>query len=330
MEKQSLSFLIAGGAGFIGSVVSSYLIEKGHRVTVLDNLSKGHASAIHPEARFIKGDIAEEKSVAECCSSDIDIAMHFAAFIEVGESVNEPARYYDNNVSKTLRFADNLCRNGVKKLVFSSTAAVYGEPQKVPLTEDAALLPVNPYGRTKLMVEQALADFRHAYDLQFVALRYFNAGGASKRYGEDHSPESHLIPRIINAMLAGDTIKVFGTDYKTNDGSCVRDYIHVLDLAEAHLLAAQYLISGHSSDCFNLGTGNGFSVLEVISAVERISGKPVSRANVDRRPGDSAILVASPEKARRVLGWGKTLRSLDEIIESAYTWKMNHIHGYGD
>jgi len=326
----SLRILVAGGAGYIGSVVTASLIEEGHDVTVLDNLSKGHRKAIRPEARFVGGDIGDLRAVSKACEGGIDVAMHFAAFIEVGESVLDPSKYYGNNTLGSIRFFDNLRACGVERIVFSSTAAVYGEPENIPLTESAPLRPVNPYGWSKLMIEQVLNDYDRAYGVQSVSLRYFNAGGAYGGCGEDHDPESHLIPRILNAVTGSGRLKVFGTDYGTRDGSCIRDYIHVRDLAEAHILAARHLAGGKGSDVFNLGTGNGYTVLEVIDTIWNITGQPVPFDIAGRREGDSAALVASPEKARRILGWSKELAPLDEIVETAWNWKQSYPHGYGD
>lgn len=327
-DGTSLNILVAGGAGYIGSVTAASLIRAGHRVTILDNLSHGFLAAVPPKARFVCGNISNERSVRDACSGGIDVAMHFAAFIEVGESVSNPAKYYGNNLSCSIRFFDNLRTSGVNRLVFSSTAAVYGDPRSVPIREDSALQPVNPYGWTKRGVEQVLADYSRAYGFRSASLRYFNAGGAFESYGEDHRPESHLIPLILNAALSGTPIRVFGDDYPTMDGSCIRDYIHVRDLAEAHILAARYLHLGGETDSFNLGTGHGFSVLEVIRVAERVFGGSIARIIEGRRPGDSPSLVASPEKARRVLGWRENLASLEEIISSAYSWKLKHPGGY--
>ncbi len=323
-----MHILVAGGAGYIGSVAVATLIDAGHRVTVLDNLSHGHLAAIHPEARFVKGDIMNRRAVMEACR-DIDVAMHFAAFIEVGESVENPSKYYINNISKSIRFFDNLRACGVARLVFSSTAAVYGEPDRTPIDEDAPLAPVNPYGWSKRMIEQILSDYDRAYGFRWTALRYFNAGGAYGGFGEDHRPESHLIPRILMAAEKGETARVFGGDYPTRDGSCVRDYIHVRDLAEAHVLAARRLMDGGGSDVFNLGTGNGYTVLEVIDTAGKVIGRPISRMVSERRPGDSPSLVASSEKARHILGWNPGL-TLHDIISSAHDWRRAHPSGYGD
>jgi UDP-glucose 4-epimerase len=256
--------------------------------------------------------------------------LHFAAFIEVGESVTDPAKYYGNNLACAVRFFELLRKNGVSRLVFSSTAAVYGDPASVPIQEDAPLQPVNPYGWSKRVVEQILADCDRAYGMKSVSLRYFNAGGSFESFGESHRPESHLIPLILEAALRREPIRVFGCDYPTRDGSCVRDYIHVKDLAEAHILAAEYLFRGGQSDCFNLGSGQGFTVLEVIETAERVTGRPIERRIVERRPGDPPALVASPEKAHRILRWNTNLAGLDDIVSSAYEWKRKFPHGYGE
>ncbi len=320
--------LVTGGAGYIGSVTSLMLAEKGHRVTVLDNLSSGFREAIGPGIRLAIGDISDAGLVSDICADGIDIVMHFAARIEVAESVKDPARYYENNVVNTVRLLRTLLENDVDKLVFSSTAAVYGEPEMTPLTEEAALRPVNPYGHTKLVVEQVLRDYDRAYGFRSVALRYFNAGGAYGPCGESHHPETHLIPRILNALMDNEPFTVFGTDYGTRDGSCVRDYIHVADIAAAHIRAADYLSYGGPSDCFNLGTGKGYSVLEVIKAVEGITGKKADLRMFGRRDGDSAVLVASPRKAQSILGLPKDFRPQEDIIASAWEWKQRFPAGY--
>lgn len=325
---ETFQVLVTGGAGYIGSVTAASLINEGHRVTVLDNLSTGHLNAVHPKARFVLGDISDAKLVKKICSLEIHSVIHFAAFIEVGESVNDPAKYYGNNFLKTVKFLDALMESGVKHIVFSSSAAVYGEPETIPLTENAPLHPVNPYGWTKRMVEQVLLDYSRAFRLRAVSLRYFNAGGAHLSFGEDHRPESHLIPRILDAAIFSSPLTVFGDDYDTSDGSCIRDYIHVRDLAEAHIHAVRYLDNEGETDAFNLGTGCGYSVLKVIKTVEKITGKSIKYEISSRRPGDSPILIASPEKAERVLGLRKEMAGLEEIVSSAYEWKRDHQHGY--
>jgi UDP-glucose 4-epimerase len=316
MNTSKLHILVAGGAGYIGSVTAARLIRDGHR-------------AVHPEARFVRGDISDESAVGEACREGIDVVLHFAAFIEVGESVADPLKYYGNNLARTIRFFELLRGNGVLRLVFSSTAAVYGNPASVPIREDAPLQPVNPYGWSKRVVEQALADCDRAYGMRSVSLRYFNAGGSYESFGESHYPESHLIPLILEAALRGKPVRIYGCDYPTRDGSCVRDYIHVQDLAGAHILAAEYLYRDGRSDCFNLGSGQGFTVLEVVDTAERIIGRLLERRIVERRPGDPPALVASPEKAQRILGWKRDFSGLDEIVASAYEWKRKFPDGYG-
>jgi len=327
-SNKPLNILVAGGAGYIGSVTTASLIKAGHSVTVLDNFSSGHRDAVHPDAQCVDGDISDKRIIDEICIQGIDIAMHFAAFIEVGESVENPSKYYNNNLVKSICFLDSLIKNGVKGLVLSSTAAVYGYPDRTPLTEDAPLAPLSPYGHSKLMVETILKDYDKAYGFKSVSLRYFNAGGALGPYGENHDPESHLIPLILDAVERGVPIKVFGNDYDTADGSCIRDYIHVKDLADVHILAARYLMDGCASDVFNLGTGTGYSVLEVIQTVERVINRKVPYTIIERRPGDSPELVASPLKAQRVLGWEKDLSSLEDIVRTAWEWRRQFPEGY--
>jgi len=323
-----MNILVTGGAGYIGSVTSAILIKTGHHVTVIDNFNSGYREAVHPDARLIEGDISDIKTIKEACRKNIDVVMHFAALIEVGESVIDPSKYYLNNLTASLLFFDNLRECGVNNLVFSSTAAVYGEPDTSPITEDARLHPVNPYGWTKMMIEQVLQDYDRAYNFKSVCLRYFNAGGALETFGEDHRPETHLIPSILNSVLSSSPLKVYGDDYDTKDGSCIRDYIHVRDLADAHFLAARYLCEGGPSDYFNLGMGKGFTVLEVINTVGNVIGRRVPYSITGRRDGDSAALVASPEKAQRILGCKKDMADLEEIISSAWEWKRKYPSGY--
>lgn len=296
----------------------------------MDDLSSGFVKAVVPDAQLVEGDISNPNLIRQICDAGIDVVMHFAAFTKVSESMQYPAKYYQNNVIKTARLLDNLRANDVGNFIYSSSAAIYGNPEEVPITEDSHLHPINPYGWTKLIVEQVLRDYDNAYGFRSVALRYFNAAGAYGVGGEDHRPESHLIPLALNAATNGSTLEVYGADYPTRDGTCIRDYVHVKDIAEAHILAMHYLLDGRPTDCFNLGTGTGSSVLEVLRCIEQMTGHKVGYNLVPRRAGDAAILVASPGKAQRVLGWTKRLLSLDEIVVSAWEWKQEHPFGFGD
>ena len=328
-HETKLRILVTGGAGYIGSVTSAALVEAGHAVTILDSLVTGHREAVPRGAGLVRGDIANDKLVARICQGGIDLAMLFAAFIDVGESVRNPGRYYANNVAKTVSFLDALVRSGVGSIVFSSSAAVYGEPERLPLTEESRLAPVSPYGCGKMMVERILMDLEAACGLRHASLRSFNAGGAAGGLGEDHEPESHLIPRILAAQRSGKALEVSGADYPTRDGSCIRDYIHVTDLAAAHVLSAEYLAGGGPGGAFNLGTGTGFTVLEVIRAVEKVTGAAVPHTLAGRRPGDPPALVASAGKAQSILGWTRNLLPLEEIVRSAWQWKKKFPSGYG-
>lgn len=325
------NILVTGGAGYIGSVVTTQLVEAGYNVVVYDNLEKGHKEAVHKEARFVKGDVADTKKViATLKKYRIEAVMHFAAFIEAGESMEVPEKYFHNNTINTLLFLESLLSAGVKKIVFSSTAAVYGDPEKIPITEDTKLAPTNAYGVSKLLVEQTLSWYHKIHGLRYAALRYFNACGATETLGEDHDPETHLIPRALDAVMGkGPTLQLFGTDYPTKDGTCIRDYIHVTDLACAHLLAL-HALGKHSTGkmIYNLGSQNGFSNREVIKAVGCVIGKQVPYKEASRRVGDPAILIASSEKIKKELGWRAEYTNLDEIVESAYRWRKNHPNGY--
>lgn len=325
-----MNLLVVGGAGYIGSVTSRVLANAGYRVTILDNLSKGHRSAIPDQARFLQGDLADCVLVEKICREEaIDCALHFAAFIEVGESVEQPARYFENNTVKTKALLDALLAAGVKQFIFSSTAAVYGEPVAIPITEDHPRSPTNPYGWSKLFVEEILSAYRVAYGLRSVRLRYFNAAGAGLGLGEDHHPESHLIPLILDVALGRRaSIKLFGTDWETPDGTCIRDFIHVEDLADAHLRAANWLASGSEGGVFNLGNGEGHSVLQAVEVARKVTGHPIPTEAAPRRAGDPARLVASSEKARATLGWTPGHPTLEEIIGSAWEWKRTHPQGY--
>jgi len=319
--------LVVGGAGYIGSHVVKELVET-KPVVVLDNLSTGHHHLVDKRAVFVHGDLGDRATLVRIFEKyPIDAVMHFAANSLVGESVVEPMKYYKNNVAATLTLLETMMEYGIKRFIFSSTAAAYGIPNVDLITEDCPTNPINPYGRSKLMIEHMLSDFASAYDLRYVVLRYFNAAGAhaSGEIGENHNPETHLIPLILQHLLGmRDKISVFGTDYDTPDGTCIRDYIHVTDLAEAHIIALHALLSNEKKTAtYNLGNGLGYSVKEVIDMCERVTGKQATIEYTERRPGDPARLVASSEKIARELGW-KATRSLEEIIASAWRWHEKH------
>ncbi len=327
-----MRILVTGGAGYIGSHTVKQLLARGHDVTVFDNLSAGHRRAV-PAERLIVGDLRDIDHIDQLLmTSRIEAVIHFAALAYVGESVKEPARYYTNNLIYSLNLLDRCRRNGIGKFVFSSTCAVYGVPQVVPITESEKRSPINPYGNTKLGVELALADYAAAYPIGFCALRYFNASGAAAdgTIGEHHDPETHLIPLVIQAAMGKRLhIEIFGTDYPTPDGTCVRDYIHVDDLATAHILALEKITSG-SGQVYNVGIGRGYSVREVIRTVEEVSGKKVPVKEAPRRAGDPAELVANAAKIQRELGWAAKYTDLRAIVETAWNWHKNHPAGYGD
>lgn len=327
-----MAILVTGGAGFVGSNAAACLIDAGERVVVLDNFVKGHRSAVHPQAALVEGNILDETVLKRIFAEyPIEAVMHFAAYIEVGESTENPLKYFHNNIAGAHTVLKQMIEAGVTRFIFSSTAAVYGNPDAVPITEDARTEPINPYGLTKRMVEEMLEWYDQAMGLRFVAPRYFNACGASEAYGEDHSPETHLIPNILMAA-AGEraAIKVFGTDYPTRDGSCERDYVHVADIAAAHVLALRYLREGGESQFVNLGSASGYTVLEVIDAVKRITGRDFPVVHEARRDGDPAQLVAASDRARRTLGWRPVRSDIDTIVADAWAWKMAHPAGYGD
>lgn len=315
--------LVCGGAGYIGSHMARWLALRGSKVTVLDNLSTGHREAVQ-WGELIEADVLDPSSLEQAFNGRrFDAVMHFCARSLVGESVAEPYAYYANNVTGTLNLLDAMRRHGVTRLVFSSTAAVFGQPVSDRIDEEHPRQPINPYGASKLMVERILADAASAYGLRSVALRYFNAAGASAdaSIGESHQPETHLIPNVLRAALGtGPALKVFGDDYPTPDGTCVRDYVHVEDLAQAHELALGYLDANPGAHAFNLGNGQGFSVREVIAAAAAVSGRPIAHAIEPRRPGDPSVLVASSAKARGQLGWKPVHTRLEPIIESALHW----------
>ncbi|OQM45211.1 UDP-glucose 4-epimerase GalE [Anoxybacillus sp. UARK-01] len=323
--------LVCGGAGYIGSHAVYRFIEKGEKVVVVDNLQTGHREAVHPEAIFCHGDIRDRRFLRYVFSSyDIDTVIHFAAHSLVGESMQEPLKYYDNNVYGTQVLLETMNEFDVKRIVFSSTAAVYGEPTQIPISETNPTVPESAYGETKLAMEKMMKWADKAYGIRYISLRYFNVAGAYGAYlGEDHHPETHLIPLILKVALGQRSeIQIFGEDYDTHDGTCIRDYIHVLDLVDAHLLAVEKLRNGGTSDVFNLGNGSGFSVKEVIEAARRVTGRDIPALVAPRRAGDPARLVASAEKAKRELGWKPTYTNIDDIVASAWEWHHAKPNGY--
>ena len=323
-----MNVFLTGGAGYIGSVTSELLLNEGHAVTVFDNLERGHREALDPRATFIEGDLRDKETVAAAMASvKPDAVMHFAAFALVGESMEQPEIYFRNNVVGGINLAEAMIANEVKKIVFSSTCATYGQPDRIPITEDEFQRPQNPYGESKLMFEHTLKWYQELHGMQPVFLRYFNACGATDTHGEDHDPETHLIPLVLRVALGQrENVKIFGDDYDTPDGTCLRDYIHIVDLARAHILALENDVSGP----FNLGTGSGNSVREVIAACRDVTGHAIPAELAPRRPGDPARLVAGAEKANAVLGWTPELADMHTIVESAWKWHLAHPHGYGE
>lgn len=328
-----MKILVAGGAGYIGSHTVYELIDNGADVVIIDSLETGHIEAVHPKARFYQGDIRDRAFLDDVLTKEknIDGVIHFAANSLVGESMTNPLKYYDNNVYGTKVLLEKLIEYGINHVVFSSTAATYGEPKSIPIVETDPTQPTNAYGETKLAMEKMFKWCDVAHGLKYVALRYFNACGAhiSGKIGEAHNPESHLIPLILQVPNGKrESIKVFGTDYPTKDGTCVRDYIHVTDLAAAHILAVKYLIDGNESNTFNLGNGVGFTVNEVIEKAKQVTKLPIKVEQDARRAGDPAVLIASSEKAKEVLGWKPKYDSLETIIETAWNWHKNHLDGF--
>ncbi len=319
--------LVTGGAGYIGSICSAVALEAGHQVTVFDNLVSGHRDAIPEGAEVVIGDLLEPDDLAQAFARGFDAVIHCAALIVVPESVRVPELYYRNNVAGTLNLIDAMREAGVRRLVFSSTAAVYGNPETVPILEEAPTRPTNPYGNTKLTVDRMLADECQAHGLGAVSLRYFNVGGAHGRQGEDHDPETHLIPNVLRAAagLAG-SVTLFGTDYDTPDGTAIRDYVHIGDLAAAHLLALEAAEAGRHQ-VYNLGSGSGYSVREVIDTVRNVTGQDFRVVEAERREGDPPKLVASSERIRSQLGWSPQY-GLEEIVRDAWEWMMHHPRGY--
>jgi UDP-glucose 4-epimerase len=321
IRGDNLKLLVTGGAGYIGGTVAELLLNKGHEIAVYDNLCHGHRSMVPHRAEFFEGDLADRSKLEQVFSSGLfDGVMHFAALIEAGESMRRPELYFRNNSAATLTLIEAMLAKGVNRLVFSSTAAVYGEPESTPIVEDAPLRPTNAYGESKLLVEQMLGWMNRIHGFRYASLRYFNVAGAIEGRGEAHEPESHLIPLILDVALGKrKSIKVFGQDYPTPDGTCIRDYIHVQDLAQAHLLAFEAL-ADRDRLIYNIGNGRGFTIREVIESARRVTGHPIPVEEVERRPGDPAILIASSEKIERELGWTREFDKLDEIVASAWKW----------
>lgn len=326
-----MTLLVTGGAGYIGSVVVERALARGHRIIVLDNLQEGHAAAVPPECQLVQADYGDRDALDRVFREEaIDAVVHFAAETTVATSVSDPAIYFKNNTVNGLALLEAMRQFGVNRLVFSSTAATYGEPVTTPITEEHPQQPINAYGESKLMFERCIAWYHRAYGLKSASFRYFNAAGATEARGEAHRHESHLIPLVLE-VAAGDraSVDIYGSDYPTRDGTCVRDFVHVSDIADAHLLALD-AVDRLGLDWFNIGTGTGHTVAEVITAVERVTGRPVQARRCDRRPGDPATLVASSDRIRQVLGWKPRYTELDEIIATAWQWRQTHPGGYGD
>jgi UDP-glucose 4-epimerase len=323
-----VKILVTGGAGYIGSVCVEDLLNRGHNVTVFDNLTEGHKKAIDRRANFVQGDLADKAALADLMrTAEPEAVMHFAANALVGESMQNPYKYFYNNVSCGLNLLHSMVEHGVKRFVFSSTCATYGIPETVPIDELVPQKPVNPYGESKLIFEKILRWFDEIHGVTFASLRYFNAAGATEAFGEDHRIETHLIPCVLQVSLGKrEHAQIFGTDYPTPDGSCIRDYIHVTDLAQAHALALEV----KKSDFFNLGIGGGVSVLEVIDACKKVTGKDIPVVKQPRRPGDPPRLIASAGKAQEVLGWRPQFDRIEDIVSSAWSWHVRHPNGYGD
>ena len=323
--------VVTGGAGYIGATTVQALLDSGHEVVVYDNLSKGYAEAVPKSVKFVEGDVADRDRLDRLFRDyRPDAVLHFAALIEAGESMKAPEKYFRTNSCSTLTLLEAMLANQVGRFIFSSTAALYGEPKRIPIQEDDALDPTNAYGESKLLVERMLAWFHRIHGLRYSSLRYFNAAGSNGKSGELHNPESHLIPLILQAAQGTrDQVSVFGTDYPTEDGTCIRDYIHVSDLADAHVLALKGLDT-HDKLIYNLGNGTGFSVRQVIDSAQRVTQKSIKVAETARRPGDPAVLVASSERIRKELKWNPKHPELDAIVSSAWEWMQKHPHGYSE
>jgi len=323
-----MKILVIGGAGYIGSVCAELLLEQGHGVTIFDNLSEGHRRALDPRAEFVEGDLVDRQLIEKILAKQQpDAVMHFAANALVGESMQNPSKYFRNNIANGLNLLDAMISAGVEKIIFSSTCAIFGPPERVPIDETMTPRPINPYGESKLAFEKILRWYGEIHGLKFVSLRYFNAAGASAKFGEDHRVETHLIPNVLKVALGQKPkVEIFGTDYETPDGTCIRDYIHIVDLAHAHILA----LNATRSDFYNLGTGGGASVRDVIDSCRKITGHNIDIVEKPRRPGDPPRLIASSEKIKRELGWQPQFQSLDAIIESAWKWHQKFPRGYED
>jgi UDP-glucose 4-epimerase len=323
-----MKILVVGGAGYIGSVCAELLLDEGHNVGIFDNLSEGHRAAVDPRATFLEGDLSNAEEIRSALAElKPDAVMHFAASALVVESMQNPSKYFRNNVANGLNLLDAMVRTGVELLVFSSTCAVFGLPERVPIEESAPTRPINPYGESKLTFEKILRWYNQIHGLRFVSLRYFNAAGASERFGEDHRIETHLIPNVLKVVLGQQRqVEIFGTDYETRDGTCIRDYIHIIDLARAHMLA----LKSSKSESYNLGTGGGSSVREVIESAQKVTGRKIDIIEKARRPGDPPRLVASSEKIKHELGWKPQFQNLEAIVESAWKWHQRFPRGYGD
>lgn len=326
-----MKVIVTGGAGYIGATTVQSLIEAGHEVIVYDNLSKGYADAVPHSVELIQGDVGDRAHLDSIFHEQRpEAVLHFAALIEAGESMKVPEKYFRNNSASTLTLLESMLANNIRKFIFSSTAALYGEPQRTPIHEDDVLKPTNAYGESKLLVEHMLAWFHRIHGLRYASLRYFNAAGSNGISGELHDPESHLIPIILQAAAGKrEHVSIFGTDYATPDGTCVRDYIHVSDLADAHVLALEALVA-RDKLIYNLGNGTGFSVREVIESTRRVTGKQITAIETARRPGDPAVLVASSDKIRKELRWTPKHPHLDEIVASAWQWMLKHPQGYAE
>jgi UDP-glucose 4-epimerase len=326
-----MKILITGAAGYIGSIVTGLLIQEGHSVIALDNLAQGHREAVLPEALFIEADLADLNKLDNIFRhNQFDAVIHMAAESQVPESSKEPNKYFHANLLCSIHLLDKMLKYQVNKLIFSSTAAVYGNPVSMPITENQAIVPpLNTYGESKLMLERILQRYSNAYGLRYIALRFFNAAGASVKHGEDHNPESHLIPTILKVCLKQkDTLPLYGTDYETPDGTCIRDYVHVLDIAKAHSAALYYLEKGPINKAYNLGSNTGFSVRQVIEATKKVTGRNIPLVELPRRDGDPPILVASYRLANSELKWEPYYKEIEPIIESAWKWQLEHPNGY--